>query len=75
MNPSPAKRRRAASRICWRLLRSAGFFDWAGAGQSLLVLSSYALAGLILVTAGALRRRRDPTPGPATPASEVAVAA
>jgi hypothetical protein len=51
------------------LLRSAGFFDWAGAGQSLLVLSSYLLVGLILVVVGTLRRGTAPTPGPAAPAA------
>jgi hypothetical protein len=51
------------------LLRSAGFFDWAGAGQSVLVLSSYVLVGLVLVLAGTLRRRPAPTDPVGGPAS------
>ena len=49
------------------LLRSAAFFDWAGAGQSVLVLSTYLVLGLALVVAGSLRRRpaQAPAPGPA----------
>jgi hypothetical protein len=62
------------------LLRSAGFFDWAGAGQSVLVLSSYALVGLVLVLAGTLRRRPAPTdpvggPAPVAPAPAARAAA
>jgi hypothetical protein len=47
------------------LIRSAGFFDWAGAGQSLLVLSAYLVLGLALVAVGSLRRRPAPAPAPA----------
>jgi hypothetical protein len=57
------------------LIRSAGFFDWAGSGQSLLVLSSYVLVGLVLVAAGALRRRPAPTSEPTTPTAPAAQAA
>jgi len=57
------------------LLRSAGFFDWAGAGRSVLVLSSYVLAGLLLVTAGTLRRNKLPPPVEPAPAARAAVAA
>lgn len=44
------------------LIRSAAYFDWAGAAQSVTVLGSYVLVGLLLVaTAGTLRRRPTPT--------------
>ena len=43
------------------LIRSAGYFDWAGATQSVAVLASYVLVGLILVATAGIRRRR-PTP-------------
>jgi hypothetical protein len=47
------------------LLRSAAFFDWAGAGQSVLVLSAYVVLGLALVAAGSRLRRPAPAPDPA----------
>jgi hypothetical protein len=37
------------------LLRSTGFFDGAGAGDHVIVLASWALAGLALLTAAAVR--------------------
>jgi hypothetical protein len=52
------------------LLRSAGYFDWAGAGQSVIVLSSYVVVGLLLIVAGARRRR----PTPVAPEREPALA-
>ncbi|MFI7215246.1 hypothetical protein ACIBP4_29655 [Micromonospora maritima] len=45
------------------LLRSAAFFDGAGAGRSLAVLAGYALVGLALVLVG----RRAGAHGPALP--------
>jgi hypothetical protein len=53
------------------MLRSAAFFDWAGAGQSVLVLSTYVVLGLALVVVGSMRRR--PTPAPATTPARGAV--
>ncbi|GIJ53581.1 hypothetical protein [Virgisporangium aurantiacum] len=48
------------------LIRSASYFDWAGATRSAIVLASYVVVGLILVaTAGA--RRRRPAPAEAAP--------
>jgi len=52
------------------LLRSAGYFGWAGAGQSVIVLSSYVAVGLLLIVAGARRRR----PTPVAPEREPALA-
>ncbi len=44
------------------LIRSAAYFDWAGGAQSVIVLASYVLVGLLLVAAaGTLRRRPTPT--------------
>lgn len=51
------------------LLRSAGFFDWAGAGLSVFVLSTYVVLGLALVAVGSARRR--PAPAPAAPPAGV----
>jgi hypothetical protein len=39
------------------LLRSTGFFDGAGGGGHLTVLAAWALAGLVLLAAGAMRAR------------------
>jgi hypothetical protein len=50
------------------VLRSAAFFDWAGAGRGVLVLSAYVVVGLILVVAGSRRRSRTETPTAAEPA-------
>jgi hypothetical protein len=50
------------------LLRSTGFFDGAGAGFHVAVLAAWALAGLGLLVAAALRARRSvavPAPVPA----------
>jgi hypothetical protein len=52
------------------LLRSASFFDWAGAGPSLIVLSSYVVVGVALIAAAALRRRRS-TPTTPDPVPDV----
>jgi hypothetical protein len=41
------------------LLRSTGFFDGAGGGDHLAVLSAWAAAGLALLAVGALRERRE----------------
>jgi hypothetical protein len=50
------------------LLRSTGFFDGAGAGGHILVLSAWLVAGLALLGVAALRGRRD-APPPARPAA------
>jgi hypothetical protein len=39
------------------LLRSTGFFDGAGAGEHVLVLAVWALAGIALLVVAGLRRR------------------
>jgi len=56
------------------VLRSAAFFDWAGAGRGVLVLSAYVIVGLILVVAGSVRRSRGRTESP-TAAEPALVAA
>lgn len=45
------------------LLRSTGFFDGAGGGRPVLVLTAYVVAGLLLIAAGALAGRRRHAPG------------
>jgi hypothetical protein len=50
------------------LLRSTGFFDGAGAGGHIAVLAVWALGGLALMSAAALRRRRS-APAPALAAA------
>jgi hypothetical protein len=49
------------------VLRSAAYFDWAGAGRPLAVLSAYAVVGLLLVVVGGFGRGRRP----ATAAAEI----
>jgi hypothetical protein len=41
------------------LLRSTGYFDGAGAGEYVLVLTAWAVGGLILIAAGSRRTRRS----------------
>jgi hypothetical protein len=41
------------------LLRSTGYFDGAGAGDYVLVLTAWAVGGLILIAAGSRRTRRS----------------
>lgn len=43
------------------VLRSAVYFDWAGAGRPAAVLVGYALVGIALVAAAPRRARRDQT--------------
>ncbi len=57
------------------LLRSGAYFDGAGAGGPVLVLAGWALVGLLLVAAGARRRRGALTQARAVPAQPVAVPA
>lgn len=54
------------------LMRSAAYFDWAGAGRPLGVLAAFAVAGVALLVAGG---RRRPAPEPEEPGEEVLVAA
>jgi hypothetical protein len=49
------------------LVRSAGYFDWAGGTTSIAVLLAYALVGLGLVAVGSRRR----SPAPPEPAREL----
>ncbi|GAA3738342.1 hypothetical protein [Micromonospora maritima] len=55
------------------LLRSAAFFDGAGAGRSLAVLSGYALVGLVLVLVGRRAGARAGVPSAAPARVEVTV--
>jgi hypothetical protein len=58
------------------LLRSVGFFDGRAADPPVLVLTVWAVAGLTLVTVGALRKKAGPGPvaGGQQPADRVPVA-
>jgi hypothetical protein len=49
------------------LLRSVGFFDGRAADHPVLVLTVWAVAGLMLVTIGGLRTRSGPQPRAAVP--------
>lgn len=51
------------------VLRSAAFFEWAGAGRAVLVLAAYILVGLALVGIGGRRRPAPAGTGPALPAA------
>ncbi|GIG85673.1 hypothetical protein [Plantactinospora endophytica] len=62
------------------LLRSTAFFDGAGATTPLLVLTGYAVGGLLLVALGHLRQAKPPAPTrpdpiPTTPAAPAAAPA
>ncbi|MGY1607762.1 hypothetical protein [Geodermatophilus sp. SYSU D00700] len=52
------------------LLRATSWFDGAGAGSALLVLTAWCLAGLLLLGAGAARARRARPDAPAPAARE-----
>jgi hypothetical protein len=58
------------------LLRSVAFFDGAGAGRAVLVLSCWLVAGIGLFLVGVLRDRRQalrpPQPAPTEPAADPA---
>jgi hypothetical protein len=54
------------------LIRSAAYFDWAGATRSVIVLASYVLVGLALIATA--RTRRRPTPTEPTPGADRAFA-